>query len=514
MRFRKKVIIDACLLLILLFTGANGQCYVGPVELCIGIPSVSSRTLRFAVGWEGSWKGRGIGKESGNHDAVWIFFKYRQREGSRWSEWKHCSLRENGYRVPVGAAVEFGESQGINKGIFVKRRKAGVGAVVWQGLEVVWDTGQDGVAEGTDVEVKGYGIEMVYIPGGSFYVGDADGDAGNSFYRVGNEGRRIPYLIESEKEIGVGNKEGLLYYARETPAAGDQSGPVPAEFPKGYRGFYIMKYELSQGEYCDFLNSLTPRQRINRVSNQYGNYRMYIKQAQDGRYGCDRNNNAGRWAEAEYRLMNEDDDGQWVACHYLSWMDIAAYADWAGLRPYTELEYEKACRGPGYPVDDEYAWGTSRLGAVAMTLLQEGTEEESPDRGNSNYYGNEPQGPYRSGSYEKKGTDRESTGRSYYGIYDLSGNVDERTVTFGEREGRSYRGTHGDGELSVNGEATNDDWPGFKDGAVSGSRGSGQRGGCWWQETRVMRISNRDYGSLVLTSRRGSSGCRLARTVF
>ena len=30
---------------------------------------------------------------------------------------------------------------------------------------------------------------------------------------------------------------------------------------------------------------------------------------------------------------------------YISWPDLLAYADWAALRPITELEYEKAARG-------------------------------------------------------------------------------------------------------------------------------------------------------------------------
>ena len=46
---------------------------------------------------------------------------------------------------------------------------------------------------------------------------------------------------------------------------------------------------------------------------------------------------------------------------YMCWADCATYADWAGLRPMTELEFEKACRGPLKPVPDEYAWGTAAV---------------------------------------------------------------------------------------------------------------------------------------------------------
>src|SRR6185503_17797427 len=40
---------------------------------------------------------------------------------------------------------------------------------------------------------------------------------------------------------------------------------------------------------------------------------------------------------------------------------LNSYLDWAALRPMTELEYEKACRGPVVPVHNEFPWGTPEL---------------------------------------------------------------------------------------------------------------------------------------------------------
>ena len=57
-------------------------------------------------------------------------------------------------------------------------------------------------------------------------------------------------------------------------------------------------------------------------------------------------------------IFNDITDGQNLPCNFLSWMDLAAYLDWAALRPMTELEFEKICRGPNPPIAGEYVWGT------------------------------------------------------------------------------------------------------------------------------------------------------------
>ncbi len=87
-----------------------------------------------------------------------------------------------------------------------------------------------------------------------------------------------------------------------------------------------------------------------------------------------------------------------LACDGVLWRVGLAFAAWAGLRPMTELEFEKACRGPLKPVVDEYARGTAKVvgaeagkghyamknaGAANETVAWEG--ENPPGRRNQSF---------------------------------------------------------------------------------------------------------------------------------
>ena len=90
--------------------------------------------------------------------------------------------------------------------------------------------------------------EMVYVPTGSFSLGS--GGAGTSeFYQYPTTPGT--YTVSSENAITVGASAGNLYYASST-YGGDQSGPIPGSFPKGFAAFYCMKYDITQEQYVDF----------------------------------------------------------------------------------------------------------------------------------------------------------------------------------------------------------------------------------------------------------------------
>jgi hypothetical protein len=49
-------------------------------------------------------------------------------------------------------------------------------------------------------------------------------------------------------------------------------------------------------------------------------------------------------------FSNEADDGEWIACNLiLHGRMLPLSLDWSGLRPMTEMEFEKSCRGPVFP---------------------------------------------------------------------------------------------------------------------------------------------------------------------
>jgi formylglycine-generating enzyme required for sulfatase activity len=243
-----------------------------------------------------------------------------------------------------------------------------------------------------------------------------------------------------------------------------------------------MKHEVSQGQYAEFLNMLTADQAalcydaanagVNRytISGTYPNYA----------------------ASATNR-----------ACNFLNWLDGIRYVRWAGLRPMTELEYEKACRGPLTPVAGEYAWGNTSI-AQATGLSNDGTfgEVATPTTANC-VYGSAANigGPIRSGAFATSISGRRDAGASYWGIMELSGNVWERAISVGCTEGRAFTGLHGTGTW-----ASPVGWP-------TTQVGYGVRG-CAWNSASMMflHVSDRTYANVNNANRSASYGWRGVRT--
>ena len=454
--------------------------------------------VQFDLSWENSWR---TSSAPNNWDAAWVFVKYRVGSG----DWQHAWLNNTGHSSGTGTSATidaglltpgtaFHATTNPALGVFIYRSADGTGNFSITGAQLRWNYGANGVADNATVDVKVFAIEMVYVPAGNFYVGSG-GTETSAFYMYPTTTN--PYQITGEGAITVGTTDGNLYYPSST-YGGDQSGPIPANFPKGYAAFYCQKYEISQQQYVDFLNTLTSAQASTRYPN------------------ATTNRHAITVSGGVYSTTNP-----YVACNFLSWMDGAAYSDWAGLRPMTELEFEKACRGLETPVANEYAWGTATVAGNAYTLENDNATNEgiasnySTSTGNASYdiTDGSIDGPLRVGIFAANADNqgRITAGASYYGIMELSGNLWERAVTVGNATGRDFTGLHGNGALSTNGHANETAWPGLTSGEVTGATGSGFRGGNWYYYATLMRVSDRVNAAFTYTNRNFSFGFRAVR---
>ncbi len=262
-----------------------------------------------------------------------------------------------------------------------------------------------------------------------------------------------------------------------------------------------MKYSVSQQQYVDFLNTITPLQANTRRMS-----------------GVDRNGiTRSGWVHST--------TNPYVANNHMSWMDGAAYMGWAGLRPMTELEYEKAARGPADPVPNEYAWGTAEIADQPYTLSNDGETDEgiadnyntSGTAGNALYFSTRGSigGPVRVGIFAAHGsnTGRVTSGAGYWGIMELSGNLWERPVTVGNDTGRGFTGLHGAGQLTSAGHGAVLAWPGGGFTGITGATGSGFRGGMIGNNASALLVSTRINAASTGTGRGGASGFRGVRSL-
>lgn len=452
--------------------------------------------VQFNLSWENSWR---LSSGPSNWDAAWVFIKYSTDGGNTWN---HAKLNNSGHTSPAGSVVQVGlvdEGAAFDNaanpavGAFIYRDATGSGTLSLSNVQLRWNYGANGVNDTDIVDLRVYAIEMVYVPQSAFYLGTG-GSETRPFYT--HPTTTNPYLVTSEAAINVGATDGYLNYVANT-SSGDGLGPIPAAFPKGYAAFYMMKYELSQQQYVDFLNCLS----VADASARFMNSNTY-------RNGITLSGNT-------YQTSNP-----YVPVNVVNSDDYLAFLDWSGLRPFTELEFEKSCRGDQIPVANEYAWGTNSMPVLfedLYTFSNYGLSNEEiagnyktdgikGNVANSATTGNA--GPVRCGIFASNtaNSGRVSSGASYYGIMELSGNLQEQTVTAGKPEGRLFTGLHGDGIIiAANHNVSN--WP-----TVSTGLGSGKRGGFFGISTNQHCVSTRIFGAGTTSTRSHSVGIRGSRS--
>jgi hypothetical protein len=297
--------------------------------------------VTFDISWENSWR---VTSAPSNWDAAWVFIKFRERGGV----WRHAWLSNTGHESGSGTASTFSVGLKNDKlaynaasnpgiGVMVHRSAVGSGTFSATGMSLLWNYGMGGnglsSVEGVDIQV--FGIEMVFVPEGPYWLGD-----GSSFGTFRQVGSNTPFQVTTSGAAvkandnccgdtqlnGVGiwlDGDGGISKSLST------EGDMNVDYPTGYRGYYMMKYEISQGQYRDFLNTLTRAQQNARTSTDISGtsitnrYVMSVSSTLQWRNSlrCDANLAATGPVTIYCDLdgdgiANEENDGEWLACNY------------------------------------------------------------------------------------------------------------------------------------------------------------------------------------------------------
>ncbi len=205
------------------------------------------------------------------------------------SDWQHATLNYvdgtgsgDGHTEPSGAEIDSEDDtqSGGSYGVFIHAAsQMNQQNVSYNEVELRWNYGTDGVADNDRVEVSVHAIEMVYIPKGSFEIGDGNGtnDSKGSFEKSSNQSVTITKnltkgITSDDGGIPNDNKSTITSQGIGIDGTGgldkDSDGNIEnADFPTGYEAFYLMKYELSMGQYTEFLNKIDNSTNRDNTSN-------------------------------------------------------------------------------------------------------------------------------------------------------------------------------------------------------------------------------------------------------
>ncbi len=517
--------------------------------------------IKINISWDNSWR------DSINWDAAWVFFKYKKINDSAW-KWKHGNFSTTGNFPGISNAPLKIVVPPDTKGAFLYRSGNGEGNIKSDSVCFTWNYGNDGFTNIDSVELRFFATEMVYVPEGNFSIGDGNGKekSSNSFQNKYAENNYVtisrnwsPLINTFVNNTYYGNddvtvyKDGIRISGNDGIDINNDKIADNPNYPVGYKAFYSMKYEVTQGQYADFLNTLCLKD---------SNYNFYI------------DTNVNKKLNAKLKVAYQSLDPYFTyspvekyrhtivfdsvnvkftvsrpdrAIGNVYQDHVLAFSDWAGLRPMSELEFEKAARGPlppyyrsynnnnnnnNYNYGDsttiswtggEYAWGNDttvrRITNMNLNLkftlsgIENGTEVFSNYNILRRYYnpitnngmnqyavegGDGGSGPLRVGIFANDTSSRISSGASYYGIMDMSKNVAEYVISLGSAGSRNFSSlVHGDGILNAQGRSTdfspsnsgmlymNDLRWIQKNGAVSDRNSYGQQGANGFRSVRT-----------------------------
>jgi formylglycine-generating enzyme required for sulfatase activity len=463
----------------------------------------TTQMVSFSLSWDNSWN---VSSTPNNWDAIWVFIKFKDCSAGSNTPYTHgilsATTADHSYSnldamTSVNGTNTQSAIQGValdyTDGIMLKRNSVGQGTVTSSvSLKVSNLPGT-----GTSISTSVFGLEMVYVPQGDFYIGDQSGGTNYTFLSSAVS-TAAPMQITSVSETTPQS-----FYVNAPAGTPTNIANVPAAFPKGQYGFYTMKYEITEGLYAEFLNSLGSVAATARFPGNFGTNRNQLN-VNSGVYSSSRPDRAQNW---------------------LSWADVSALLDWACLRPMTETEYEKACRGStGTSLTLEFSWGSTTITSgltFSSPAIENGTEVFST--GNAVYNngtftnGDGGSGPARAGIFATASSDRQTAGASYYGIMEMTGSVREAVVamvTIGANN--LYTRTWGDGSIDpvTGNHNVGGGWPAatVAVAAASTANAVGHKGGAWNNVVAQLTVSERLYiYSAPVISRQNYNGGRGVR---
>ena len=309
-----------------------------------------------------------------------------QRDGTKLVDIWYDAADADGDLLKIRIEVSDNDGSRYSVPAFSLTGDIGEGIAPGANKHIVWDAGTDWDGEYSDqmrvkvfaVDAKGYpGLEWGdEVPPGGFLLGQDGGAEGSGPSRHVN----IPW------------------------------------------SYWLSKYEITVGQYCDFLNTAYVAGKIQR-SGQTAVYSITgtnLIDRMDGRYLlCDLGDDYRiRWNVNNFEVVGSYTN--YPAA--VTWYGAMAWANFYGYDLPTEAEWEKAARGPDFDDQDEhclYTWGNDRTTSKASF---NGSYDRTSDRGG--YSGAKHIG-YYDGNQTPIGPDMQNG----YGCYDMTGNADEWTRT-------------------------------------------------------------------------------------
>jgi len=423
-----------------------------------GATSAGLATIGFTIAENNVSTGMSADLTASYNTADWIFVKFSTMSGAD-GTWNHATL--TGGVAAAGASAIVASD---NKGVFLNH--TAVSPYWTTGVTLSWDFGADGVASKTAM-VKVFAISMVKVPTGAFLynVSNLGGGAttGTTAYNNYSAGGTLSATI-TNAGLATGTGSNNLPYL------------APVGWPNGYNSFYIGRYETTQGLWADFLNTIPSTLA---ATLHYGTVANGHNMTNSGTY-------PNKYAAVDPNASKV----------FMSLEDAWRYLSWAGLRPLTEMEFEKAGRDLS-PDARVYPWGATPADGITYTPPNEGGFAIKKFANSYSLLTTKvlDVGRYMSGDAYRTVAE---TGASPWGIADLTGNAWEITISCKW------------GTAPLNGDGTPNlpaSWP------ATGSDTVGFRGGCnGSQPFNTGRVSDRPYiGGMWDTLRNGSSNARGAR---